>query len=407
MSDEKGGSGSSMLLIGLLCGVGLLLAAGFLRSVIAPSLLPVGSVLASMSGWIPGLGDEAARVKRWAADPESAKTMRKDTDASLKFLAQSGKLLIPWVALLSTGLAIWVIRRSPRVRYSRKLDLEDLLQIQVKTFPRIRPILHLAGRMKESERGPFTVLRSPYAWSVLHGVIEPRPDASRTWRADKAREAFAAQLSAPGVEAVHHRWMVAVFGSIALGERSAGGGSAYLGDVLLDGLAAAFVARPVGVNRRLFDLRVKLGLWSWARWRGDVVFSIELPASLNAQLTATHGRVIASKLWADVCTRHAHIESRLVTLLGMAQAKVPVPPAAFLWIKVLDRTLWYALHGVGLLPSTSESAGIRAHMQAEAAHGSALTAPSVQAAVDALYVELEVDGWHPPKGLDLSALAPD
>lgn len=129
---------------------------------------------------------------------------------------------------------------------------------------------------------------------------------------------------------------------------------------------------------------------------------MSLSVELAADIKSTYGRVVGSELWRKGSALHAHVESRLCWLLGLAQARQRVPPSSFLWLKAADRPLWYALHSVGMLPAAVECAGIRALMREEAAAGAALPSPKVDLAVQALYHELAFDNWQPPKGADIS-----
>ena len=64
--------------------------------------------------------------------------------------------------------------------------------------------------------------------------------------------------------------------------------------------------------------------------------------------------------------KHAWKNTALVTTLRMARKEGGVLPTAyFLWLKLIDRTLWYTLNNAGNAVSSVESAGVHAHYRAE------------------------------------------
>lgn len=63
---------------------------------------------------------------------------------------------------------------------------------------------------------------------------------------------------------------------------------------------------------------------------------------------------------------HGWKNTALVTILRRARLEGGVLPTAnFLWLKLIDRTLWYTLNNAGNAVSSIESAGVHAHFRAE------------------------------------------
>lgn len=63
---------------------------------------------------------------------------------------------------------------------------------------------------------------------------------------------------------------------------------------------------------------------------------------------------------------HGWKSTALVTILRRARLEGGVLPTAnFLWLKLIDRTLWYTLNNAGNAVSSIESAGVHAHFRAE------------------------------------------
>jgi intracellular multiplication protein IcmP len=97
---------------------------------------------------------------------------------------------------------------------------------------------------------------------------------------------------------------------------------------------------------------------------------------------------------AAVAARHGYAHTALVALLNEARLKAGVlAPAQFVWLKLVDRRLWYALHSLGfetegfgryLHPNPRiEAAGARDNWAAERLAGKPLLTPEIQRALDA------------------------
>ena len=97
----------------------------------------------------------------------------------------------------------------------------------------------------------------------------------------------------------------------------------------------------------------------------------------------------------SVTDRHAWTHTALMSLLNTARLKAGVlPPAQFAWLKLVDRTLWYALHSLGyetegigryLHPNPRpEAAGARDHWALERVAGRGIDTPRFDQAIDAI-----------------------
>jgi hypothetical protein len=109
---------------------------------------------------------------------------------------------------------------------------------------------------------------------------------------------------------------------------------------------------------------------------------------------------------ASILAQSHFVPSKLVRLLMAAQKTGIISSSDFIWLKAIDRTLFYALNDVGRQVACVEAAGIRAHVLAEDAHrkaggtaASILQVPHVEAAVTALKTDLTESDWSRPKVL--------
>lgn len=81
---------------------------------------------------------------------------------------------------------------------------------------------------------------------------------------------------------------------------------------------------------------------------------------------------------------HAYVVTVLLAALDAAHDSGVLPPNFFLWLRPLDRGMWYALDSVGRRTPFAEVAGVFAHYHAEIMAGHALERPYVDSAVAAL-----------------------
>ena len=86
--------------------------------------------------------------------------------------------------------------------------------------------------------------------------------------------------------------------------------------------------------------------------------------------------------WAG--NRHAYVLTTMATLLQMARTDGVVATADFLWLKPVDRRLWYMLNSIGRQTVVPEISGPYAHWLAEKKIGRPLVAPMVKEAVTGL-----------------------
>ena len=81
---------------------------------------------------------------------------------------------------------------------------------------------------------------------------------------------------------------------------------------------------------------------------------------------------------------HGFVNTALPAVFAAAKKYGQLTTSDFVWLKAVDRTLFYALNQVGRKVSWVEAAGCRAHADAEEAAGNPLFEPHVDKAVEAL-----------------------
>lgn len=92
---------------------------------------------------------------------------------------------------------------------------------------------------------------------------------------------------------------------------------------------------------------------------------------------------------------HAYVTTVMAGMLNLARTDGVLACAEFLWLKKVDRRMWYTLNDVGRQVATPEVGGVFAHYQTEVQLKAALRAPCVDAAVDALQTALDDIKYDP------------
>lgn len=102
-----------------------------------------------------------------------------------------------------------------------------------------------------------------------------------------------------------------------------------------------------------------------------------------------------SKLAKFAINKHAYVLSVMATLLELARTDGVLATAEFLWLKPIDRPMWYMLNSVGRQTAFPEIGGAYAHWIAEKKSDRALRVPMVDQAVKALNLALSEMIYEP------------
>lgn len=105
---------------------------------------------------------------------------------------------------------------------------------------------------------------------------------------------------------------------------------------------------------------------------------------------ARHKDVLSEK---SMATHAAYELPWLMALLYRARQKGVLAGSQFLWLRPMDRPLWYALNQCGGRAAWAEGFAAWAHYMAEEQEGKALTEPHVAPAVASLREVLSAQGW--------------
>ena len=142
-------------------------------------------------------------------------------------------------------------------------------------------------------------------------------------------------------------------------------------------LAAVFIAR-MNRDREAADLILKTLDKTYVAGKPD--YSVALPTIKKYENT---------EIVQEIIQRHAYQLTVIAELLKASRDDGVVPAVEFLWLKVIDRRLWYMLNSVGRQTPYAEVGGPFAHWRAEQVMGRRSLTPMIDEAIRALEVAVK------------------
>jgi hypothetical protein len=133
----------------------------------------------------------------------------------------------------------------------------------------------------------------------------------------------------------------------------------------------------------------------------DVAYNMPAGKKRDAHLESLIAEILADeKAMAPILAKaekHAFVSTALISVLKMVREEKGVLASAdFLWLKEVDRTLWYVLNNVGRRAFHVECAGVWSHYFHENIMARPILEPKVSGAVDGLEKYLDEQGIDEP-----------
>lgn len=278
-------------------------------------------------------------------------------------------LRIPFGILLIALAFLVYVNNTTRV-FKRIYSTKDLAKLEVDNWPQIAPVVDLDLVDTDIDKGRWAMALSPVRFCKRYKLLEEvRPERQegmtrRDWdrvsvvlKRGEANKVFAMQLG-PVWQGVNRL------------------------PPHIKALFAAFAARINADSKTAARLLSQLSASS----RGKLDFS-GVDALLNKYKESPRVKQIAET--------HAYVLTVMASMLEGAREDGVQASADFLWLKPLDRRLWYTLNVVGRQTPFVEVAGIFAHWVAEKEAGQKLMIPMVTEATNALDLALKEVIYRP------------
>lgn len=266
------------------------------------------------------------------------------------------------VVLALVVLAIVLYNSNITLKFRRMHDMKTLRAQEQFNWPAIMPIVKEDLVSQDVNVGPWAMALTPMEFARKYNLLKkddilldnPMPGMEMTAgvRRGDAKRVFTMQLG-PYWDGFDHLPP-----------------QAYA-------LAAVFIAR---MNRDRDGANHILHVIDKTFVTGKPDFSVARPIMKKYQNT---------EIVQEIVQKHAYMLTVMGSLLQAARDDGVVPSSEFLWLKPVDRRLWYMLNCIGRQTPYSEVGGPFAHWRAETEMGRSSLVPMIDEAIKALEVAIK------------------
>lgn len=278
-------------------------------------------------------------------------------------------LRIP-VVLIILIFALLVYFSNSTRSFKRIYSMKDLALLEKENWPQITPVIGLDLIKANIDKGPWAMAMTPMQFCKRFRLLQEHKGQPRegmmhkewsrvevTLKRGQANKIFSIQLGAlwQGLDRLppHAQALFAVFAA------------RYHGD----GKAAAALLSQISASSK---------------------------AKLNFSGTSELLKKYANnKPMVEIASGHAYVLTVMASMLEAAREDGVQASSDFLWLKPIDRRLWYMLNTVGRQTPFVEVAGPFAHWIAEKEIGRRLLVPMVEEATNALEHTLKETVYRP------------
>jgi len=276
------------------------------------------------------------------------------------FMTEVGKYVSYPLAVLFIGLAAYLFFGNFSNRFTKVFNMDRLYDAEKKDWPQITPISKVDLIKEPINTGPWAMALSPMEFAKQHNLLR-----------EITETIYAAKVSERGVRVrveVIRSKATAVFAS-QLGREW---DSIENLPIYIRALFAAFAAKA---NQDRVGSKKLLDQISRSSEGGKLDFT-----GTDELLNKHKNHKEISKFLA--C--HAYVTTVMASMLEYARTDGVFASSDFLWLKPVDRNLWYLLNSVGRQTPFAEVAGPFAHWLVENELQHRITTPMVEEAVNGL-----------------------
>jgi intracellular multiplication protein IcmP len=282
-------------------------------------------------------------------------------------------LKFPFALIL--GLCCFALYRGHSgVRYNKIYNMNSLADQERHNWPQIAPVVDLDLLEEDINEGPWSIAQNPMQFAKKNKLIELEMtlDAKAAWRGDgtimakvikdKANNCFTSQL-----------------------------GPLFSGVNTLPAHTKAILSILCArATHNADDARRYLQILSISAAKGDIKYP------LTDEFLKKYYK--GNKAVERCQERHAYVLTFMAEMLELARLDGVFATSDFVWLKPLDRRLWFMLNSVGRQVAVAEVGGPFAHWRAEKEMGRALNVPMVEEATTGLERALASMVYQPEEG---------
>lgn len=276
---------------------------------------------------------------------------------------------IPFVLLIFVLAIVVFFSNSARV-YKRTYSMRDMVELEKTNWPQITPVANLNLIKTDIDKGPWAMAMTPMQFCKRYKLLEEHRRGIQEGASHKERNR---------IEVTLKRGMANKVFALQLGPLWQG--TAKLSPHAR-ALFAIFAARYCSDSDTALNFLRKIAASS----------ADKLDFTGTDELCKKHE---TNKGIQKIIQSHAYVMTVMASMLEAAREDGVQASSDFLWLKPLDRRLWYVLNTVGRQTPFVEVAGPFAHWKAERELGKRILIPMVEEATNALELTLKEIVYKP------------
>lgn len=266
------------------------------------------------------------------------------------------------IILIMLTLAVLLYRSNILLKYRKAHSMSTLRAQEQFNWPAIMPVVKEDLISQDLNQGPWAMALTPMEFSRKYGLLRkddalldnqtPGLEMTAGIRKGDAKRVFTMQLGPYWNDFEHCSPQTYA-------------------------LAAVFMAR---MNRDREAANLILHTIDKTYIHGKPDFSVARPIIKKYQNT---------EIVQEIVGKHAYVLTVMASLIAKAREDGVVPSSEFLWLKPVDRRLWYMLNCIGRQTPYAEVAGPFAHWRAEKVMGRRSLVPMIDEAIKALEIAIK------------------
>jgi intracellular multiplication protein IcmP len=315
-----------------------------------------------MTQWnIPAMAVNTQVLVDWAQRVTSG-VIDNDYKTMEMIAGDVGRFLRYPISVFIGALALYMGMKNVGVKFNRIFNMKTMKMSEKENWPQITPVLKQTLIKEDINKGPWAMAMTPVLFCEKHNLLkvitgkDGKP--AREVLPGAARQVLVMQLgplfSNPNALPIHAKALFGAFAACGNEDRE----SAFK---LLNQ-----ISESAGTGKLNFEGAEKL--------------------------FAKH---FNSKLVTRVLQKHAYVLTVFASMFNLARTDGVFAASEFLWLKPVDRRLWYMLDNVGRQTAFVEVAGPFAHWLAEKKWGAPLRSPMLDEAIKALDIAVSEVLYEP------------
>lgn len=279
-----------------------------------------------------------------------------DFQVLAKLSTVTGNYVRYFVIVVLVILTIWLFLGGTIQNFRNIFDMPNLRSTEHQNWPQITPIMQVDLLAQDIGEGPWAMALSPMKYCKLYDLLNVEMKNNKpvaTLRRGAAFRNLSLQLGP--------RWS-----------------DPTTLPIYLKALFAIFAARINNDKTSADSLVDQIGA-SATNEKGNLNFA----GAEELMRKHMNDKKVQKNIYI-----HAYITTVFASLLAASREAGVLATSEFLWLKPLDRRMWYMLNSVGRTTAVTEIAGAFSHWVAERKLGLPLSVPTVDEAVKGLEIAL-------------------